>query len=156
LSDPEAVRIASDFLKQHHLPVEAPILTQAYQVDLDDDGVPEKILCAHNDKKAVRDNEPADIYAIALLQTEAPGHEKTMELASQISHKPAGRTMEEHQRYYGTRDFYRLIMVYDLVGDGRKEIGLYRAKEDAAEADVFTFDGRNVKQVLSAYKPYYN
>jgi hypothetical protein len=138
------------------LNVEKPSLTQVYQVDLDGDGQTETLLCAHSDMKALADDKEAYIYAVALLRIGVPGKEKTIALASETSRKPATRSIEEHEHLYGTRDYYRFISFHDIDGDGRKEIVLYRAKDDATQIDVFTFDGRHKKKVLSAYKAHYN
>ena len=155
LDDPHAVHIAAEFLKRHGLRVEAPYLTQAYEVDLDGDGQPETVLCAHSDLKALTNDKPGDIYAMALVHRAGPGREKTIALASQISHKPAWQTTDEHKQFYGKRDFFRLVAFDDINGDGKREIVLYRAKEGATQVDVFTYDGRRVRQVLSSYKAHY-
>lgn len=155
LNDPENVRIVSKFLKDHGLKVEAPLITEAYQADLEGSGRTERLICAHSDLKALRDDQPGAVYALALLHTPAP-QEKTIVLAGQYSYKPAGQSIEEHRRYHGPRDFYRFIAFHDIDGDGRKEIVLYRAKEDATQVDVFIFDGRRARHVLTAYKPSYN
>ena len=63
---------------------------------------------------------------------------------------------EEHEHLYGTRDFFRLVAAVDIDGDGWKEIVLYDAKDDATQIDIFSFTGRRLRRVLSAYKPNYN
>jgi hypothetical protein len=77
-------------------------------------------------------------------------------LVSQTSFKPAGRTREAHEHLYGTHDFLRLIAAADIDGDGWKELVLYDAKDDATQIDIFSFNGRRLHRVLSAYKPNYN
>ena len=156
LEDPLAVRIVSKYLKSHGLQVEEPILTQAIRVDLDGDGREELLLCAHSDDKALTEGKPGDIYAVALVSYGKNRKQRTVALASQISHKPASRSMDEHRHLYGTRDFYRFIAFYDINSDGRKEIVLYRSKADATQIDVYTYKAGRTDHVLSSYKPYYN
>jgi signal peptidase I len=156
LDDPHAVHIAADYLKQHGLTVESPYLTQAYEVDLDGDGQPEIVLCAHSDLKALKDGQAGDIYAVALVHRAGPGKEKTFTLASQVSHKPAWQTIDEHKRFYGKRDYFRVLAFHDIKGDGKREIVLYRARDGATQVDTFAYNGRGVRKVLSAFKHHYN
>jgi hypothetical protein len=156
LNDADGERIASDFLKEHGLKVKTPFLTQAYKSDLTGDGHLATLVCAHSDLGALRDDQEGVIYALALLRGGPPGREETKVLAAQYSFKPAFRTIDEQKRYHGERDFYRFIAFHDIAGDGQREIVLYRAKDGSMQIDIFTFDGRRVRQVLSAYKPNYN
>jgi signal peptidase I len=156
LDDPKAVHIAAEYLKKHGLQVVAPYLTQAYEVDLDGNGQTETVVCAHSDLKALTDDKPGDIYAVALVHRAGPRGETTISLASQVSHKPAWQTREEHMRFYGKRDFYRLIAFHDIDGDGKREIVLYRAKDGATQIDVFAVKKHHAQRVLTVYKPHYN
>ena len=156
LDDPDAERIAKDYLRKRGLNVEAPLLTQAFQADLLGDGRLETLICAHSDLGALKDDQASDVYAVALLRYETKGSQKTIALRSQTSHKPASQTIEDHEKYYGKRDFLRFVAFHDITGDGRLEIVLYSAKDDATQIDVFTFDGRCARKVLSADKPHYN
>ena len=156
LDDPATVLAMSKFLKKNGLKVEQPFLTQAYQADLNGDGVTETLVCAHSDMKALRDDQPADIYAVALVLSGPPGQEKNSRSGQQCSFKPASHTIDEHEHLYGTRDFYRIIAIHDIDGDGRPEIALYRAKADSTQIDVFTFHKGRKKKVLSVFKFNYN
>jgi hypothetical protein len=156
LEEAEAWRIARDYLRRKGLKVESPIVTQAFQADFLGDGRTQTLVCAHSDPGALKDDQAGDVYAVALLNYGPKGAEKTIALRSQTSHKPASQTLQDHERYYGKRDFLRFIAFDDIDGDGRQEIVLYAAQDDATRIDVFTFDGRRVKKVLSAYKPHYN
>jgi len=154
--NPKYEAIVSKYLKSHGLHVDQPFLTQAYAIPLEGQGREEAVLLAHSDASAVSTEHEAAIYAVALLWWNDHGKEKVLPLAGQTSFKPAGRTLEEHEHLYGTRDFLRLLAAVDLDGDGWKEIVLYDAKDDATQIDIFTFNGRRAKKVLSAYKPNYN
>jgi signal peptidase I len=154
--DSEPKGIVSKYLKSRGLHVDQPFLTQAFTIPVEGQGREETILVAHSDAGAIPTEQEAAIYAVALLSWNDHGKAKVLALASQVSYKPAGRTREEHERLYGTRDFLRLVAAVDIDGDGWKEIILYRAKDDATQIDVFTFNGRRLKKVLSAYKPNYN
>jgi len=156
LDDPGALRVVSEYLKKHHLKVESPRLSEAYRMDLGGDRGTALVLAAHSDMSALRDDQEADIYAVALLHKEKPGHEKTISLAHQLSHKASHETISEHEQHYGTRDFYRIIALHDIDGDGRREIVLYRAESDATQIDVYTVKGRHKRHRLSAYKANYN
>jgi hypothetical protein len=156
LDNPESRAIVSKYLKSRGLHVDQPFLTQAFTVPLEDHGRSEVVLVAHSDASAVSTEHEASVYAVALLRRNDHGKEKVLPLASQTSFKPAGRTREEHEHLYGTQDFLRLVAAVDLDGDGWKEIVLYDAKDDATQIDVFTFNGRRMRRVLSAYKPNYN
>jgi len=156
LDDPAAVSAVSKYLKEKGLKVESPFLTQAYEVDLAGDGQLEKVVCAHSDMKAIVDNQPAAIYAVALIISGPPGKEKMKALAKQCSFKPASQSIEEHEHFYGTRDFYRIIAIHDIDGDGAQEIALYRAKIDATQIDVFTFHKGRPYKALSVDKFNYN
>jgi hypothetical protein len=156
LDSPELEAIVSKYLKTRGLRVDQPYLTQAFNVPLGREGENEVILMAHSDAKAMTTEGEAAVYAVALLLLKDHGKEKILSLASQTSFKPAGRTREEHEHLYGTRDYLRLVTALDLDGDGRPEIVLYDAKDDATQIDVFTFNGRRLRKVLSTYKPNYN
>jgi len=156
LDSPELKAIVSKYLKTRGLSVDQPYLTEAYNVPLAAQDEKEEVLVAHSDAKAITTEGEAAVYAVALLWWNDHGKEKVLPLASQTSFKPAGRTSEEHEHLYGTRDFLRLIAALDIDGDGWKEIVLYDAKDDATQMDVFTFNGRRLRRVLSTYKPNYN
>jgi len=156
LDKPEYRGIVERYLKSRGLHVEEPLLTQAYNVPLDGHGRDEALLVAHSDASAVTDDKPADIYAVALLWWNDHGKEKILPLASQTSHKPAGRSLEEQERYYGIREFLRILCAADIDGNGGNEIVLYRAKDAATHVDIFNFDGHRLRKVLSAEKAAYN
>jgi hypothetical protein len=155
-NDPEAIKTVSKYLAKHGLEVQVPILTQAYRIPLADADRKETILIAHSDAAALATEKEGAVYAVALLVWQDHGAEKILPLASQTSFKPLGRTRDEHEHLYGTRDFLRLVAAMDLDGDGWREIVLYDAKEDAIQMDVFSFNGHHLHHVLSAYKPNYN
>jgi len=154
--NPEYKAIVSKYLKSRGLHVDQPFLTQAFAIPQVNQGQDEAVLIAHSDAGAVSTEHEASVYAVALLRWNDHGKEKVLPLASQTSFKPAGRTREEHEHLYGTRDYLRLIAAVDIDGDGWKEIILYDAKDNATQLDVFTFNGRRLWRVLSAYKPNYN
>jgi hypothetical protein len=157
LEDPDLVARVSSYLRKRKLDVPHPHLTQAFEVTLSSGGPRAVLVCAHSDASARRDDQPAAVYAVALLQVAQDGIWKDFPLAQQTSFKPAFRSIEEHERLYGRRDFYRFLSCLDINGDGRKEIVLYTAQEDfATQIDVFTFDGRRVKCRLTAFKHLYN
>ena len=156
LENADAERIARDYLRRRGLRVENPLLTQAYQADLLGDGRLETLVCAHSDPSALKDDQAGDVYAVSLLNFGPAGSEKTIALRSQTSHKPAAQTREVHEGFYGKRDFLRVIACHDIDGEGRQEIVLYAAQDDATQIDVFTFDGHTIKKVLSAFKHHYN
>jgi hypothetical protein len=154
LDDPMLVSAVSGYLKTRRLNVERPFLTEAWRIDLDGDGSVETLVCAHNDASAVKDDQAADIYALALLFT-SQKPDKPVVLAQQTSHKTSRQTMDQHEHYYRKRDFYRFLSFVDVTGNGKLEIAFYNAKDDATEISLFTFDGKSVSKVLSAYKPHY-
>jgi hypothetical protein len=156
LEDPALEEAVSKYLNRHGLRVPKPLLTEAFQVKLDSRGTPGTLICAHNDASAVRDDQPAAIYALALLWLRTPGKERLIPLAQQTSFKLAYQSYDEHEHFHGTRDFYRIIACVDINGDGRKEIVLYRAKAVATVIDVFSWDGSGLRKVLSSYKHLYN
>jgi hypothetical protein len=154
--DAKYIAVVARYLKSRGLGVDSPFLTQAYTIPREGPGRDAAILLAHSDARAMSTEKEAAVYAVALLCWDDHGKEKILPLVSQTSFKPAGRTREEHERLYGTRDFLRLVAAVDLDGDGWKDIVLYDARDDATQIDVFTFNGRRVRRVLSAYKPNYN
>jgi hypothetical protein len=154
--NPEFKAVVSKYLKTRGLSVDQPYLTQVFNIPIEGHGREEVILMAHSDAKALTTEKEAAVYAVALLWWNDHGKEEVLPLACQTSFKPAGRTREEHEHLYGTRDFLRLVAALDIDGDGWKEIVLYDAKDDATEIDVFSFDGRRLRKVLSTYKPNYN
>jgi hypothetical protein len=152
LDDPTSVRAVSDYLKDEGLDVPNPLLTGVYEVDLLGDGQKETLICAHSDPKDLRDDAKTVVYALALLHF----GKKTIALEKQAAFKRADLTIDEFERTHGKRDSFRFLAFHDIDGDGRKEIVIYRAKDAATQIDVFTFDGRRARQVLSAYKHGYN
>jgi len=151
LDNPEAVAVASDYLRSKGLQVPHPFLTQVFEVNLGKTLGKGLLICAHSDESALRDDTEAAIYAVALVRLSIKGKNKTIPLASQTSFKPAHQTIEQHKASYGTRDFYRYIACLDLNGDGRPEIVLYRAQFDATVVDVYEWEGTRPAKVLSAY-----
>jgi signal peptidase I len=156
LESPDYRNIVARYLKSRGLQVEQPLLTQAFNVPIEGHGRDEALLVAHSDASALSDDKAADVYAVALLWWNDHGQEKVLPLASQTSHKPAGRTLEEHEKYHGKRNFLRILCAVDIDSDGWNEIALYRAKDDATQVDIFHFDGRRLRKVLSAEKAGYN
>ena len=156
LDNPEYRGIVARYLKYRGLHVEEPFLTQAYRWPNEVQGVDAALLVAHSDASTLMDHRAADVYAVALLWWNDHGKEKIFPLASQTFHKPASQTIEEFQKYHGTRDFLRVICAVDIAGDGFKEIGLYRARTDSTRIDLFRFNGRGLRLVLSAEKMSYN
>lgn len=154
--NPDDEAIVARYLKSHGLRIDQPLLTQAYKIPREGPGQDAAVLLAHSDAGALSTEKEAAVYAVALLCWNDHGKGKVLPLASQTSFKPAGRTREAHEHLYGTRDFLRLLAVVDLDGDGWKEIVLYDAKDDATQIDVYSFNGRRARRVLSAYKPNYN
>jgi hypothetical protein len=156
LDDPMYRGIMARYLKSKGLRVDQPFLTQAFKIPVSAQDSEETLLVAHSDADALTDEKEAAVYAVTLLCWKDHGKEKILPLASQTSFKPAGRRIEDHERLYGTRDFLRILSALDVDGDGWREIVLYRATDDATQIDVFTFNGRRLRRVLSAYKPNYN
>ncbi len=93
LTDPSSVSVVADYLKSHGIKEEAPLLTQAYEVDLIGDGQMETLICAHSDETSLRDDQAAEIYALVLLRsgTSAKGAENDLARQSILSIKPAGQ-----------------------------------------------------------------
>jgi len=154
--NPESRAIVSQYLKTQGLHVDQPLLTQAYTIAREGRRQDAVLLIAHSDASALSTEQEAAVYAVALLRWNDHGKEAILPLASQTSFKPAGRTREEQEHLYGTRDFLRLVAVVDIDGDGWKEIVLYDAKDDATQINVFSFNGRRLRKALSVYKPNYN
>jgi hypothetical protein len=148
LDDPQALSTVGAYLRAKGLDVKTPQLTQAFSIDLDGDGQPEKLYGAHSDDNALADDAAGNIYAVALVVK----NNRTIPLASQCWFKPAHRTKKQENALYGTRDYLRFVTFLDLNDDGRKEIVLYLAKKDATQVDVFTLDGVRLHKVLSAFR----
>jgi hypothetical protein len=144
--DPALVSLVSRALKKKGLQVPVPYLTQSFQADVTGDGQDETLAVAHSDESALRDDVEAFVYAIAIV---AESGKEPVVVASQTAYKPARRSIEEHQRLNGTRDFYRFIAIVDLDGEGAREIVLYNAERDATQVEVFTLDGASLKKRLT-------
>lgn len=157
LDDPELLDRMSAYLKKRKLNVPRPYLTQAYRVLLTPAGPQARLLCAHSDASALRDDQPSAVYAVALLQVADGGKWKNYPLVQQTSFKPASRSIDEHQRLYAQRDFYRFLSCLDIDGDGWKEIVLYIAKEGfGTQIEVYSFNGHRTRRRISAFKHLYN
>ena len=152
----EVKKIVSDYLKHHGLRVENPIITQAYQVDLFGDGRLETLITAHSDLGVLRDKEEGIVYGLTLLRTGTPEKGKTIVIAGCSYRKSVALSIDEVTRLNGPREFYRLIALHDIDGDGRKEIVLYRAKDEGTQIDVYACKGLRVRRVLLAYKSGFN
>jgi hypothetical protein len=157
LDDVELQKRVSDYLKKQYLHVDKPLLTQAYEVTLSSGGLKGILISAHSDASAMKDNKSGAVYAVILLQIPQDGQWKTFMLQQQKSFKPAFRSIDEQERLFGKRDFYRVIACLDINGDGWKEIVTYGAEERfGSEVDIFEFDGRRVNKLLAAFKHLYN
>ncbi len=156
LESPEYRAIMARYLKSRGLEVQDPLLTQALSIPIEGDGRKEALLVAHSDASALTDDNAAAVYAVVLLWWNDRGRERMLPLVSQTSIKPSRQTIEEHERRYGPRDFLRCVSAADIDGDGWLEFTIYRAKEGATQIDVFKFNGKRLRRVLSAYKMGYN
>ncbi len=156
LNDPTAVAVARDYLAEHHLKVENPRLTQAMRIDLLGDGHEEIIVTAYSDPQEQVEGQPATIYALSLLAFSFQGRSKIVALAEQAGYKPAEQSLDAFKHYQGVRGTFNVLAFVDLTGRGPLTIALSRhyPVEIAAmrDLDIFTFDGKAVKKVLSGEK----
>src|SRR5205823_434721 len=96
VKDPELVQRVSDYLKKKRVDVPQPYLTQAFDITLSREGQKGILVCAHSDAKAMRDDQAAPVYALALLMVPDGNGWRTYALQEQTSYKPASRTIDEH------------------------------------------------------------
>jgi hypothetical protein len=157
LDDPALIKRVASYLKKRHLNVPRPFLTQAYEITLKPGDPPAILVTAHSDASALRDNQAAAIYAIALLEVPEKGSWKDFALSVKTSFKPAFRSIEEHEQLFGKRPFYRFVSCLDIDADSRQEIVLYSAQPQfGTEISVYGFDGSQLRQHLSAFKHLYD
>jgi hypothetical protein len=156
LDQADIVAEVSAYLKTQHLHVPEPILTQAYEVNLPPAGSRSILITAHSDMNSLKDNEPAAIYALALILQYTSDGWKATALEKETSFKPQSQTLADHRSYYGVRDSYRLLACPDLDGDGNPEIALYLRRDGINQIDVFTWNGVRPVKVLSSSKHTYN
>jgi hypothetical protein len=157
LNDPELIQRVSEFLNTKNLNVPRPNLTQAYEVNLSSGGLKGRLICAHSDAKAMQNHQASPVYALALLLVPDAKGWKTFPLELQKSFKPAFRSIDEHERLFGIRDYYRFLSCLDIDGDGWKEVVVYDAQEHyGTQIDVFSFDGRRITKRISAFKHVFN
>jgi hypothetical protein len=153
LDDSKALEIMRAALSAHRLEVPDPRMTQALRLNLTPDGTDYLLfLSAWSDPKTFQDGIAGARYTMSLLYRHARGRDKTFTLESQTSFKPAHRTVEEHEHFYGTADQDRFVTFVDLNGDGKNEMVLYVAHQHALTVDVFTFDGKTPRKVISVDK----
>ncbi len=155
--EPELIARLVAYLRKRRLDVPTPNVTQAFEVTLSARGPKAILVCAHSDESALRDDMPAAVYALALLEIYEGGTWKDFPLAKETSYKPASRSIEDHERLNGQRNFYRFLSCLDIDGDGWKEIVLYDSKPGfGTQIEVHSYNGRRTKCLLSAFKHLYN
>lgn len=148
--DPELRKSVAEYLKRYFLKVPEPLITQAYRLPLNSRGEVYEFVCAHSDESKLKDQEPAQIYAVALVRRQGEKEWKT--LGKEVSRKPTKEPLEEHDRQVGRRAFYRFLAAVDITGDGAKEVVLYKAHPEGTTIDVFERRAKTLKQVLSVFK----
>jgi hypothetical protein len=154
LTDPECLRIARETLAQRGLHIETPILTQALKLNLNADGTDYLLfVSALSDRKALDHMTTESWYALSLMHRHVAGQDQTYTLAAQTSYKPAGRTRLQQEHFYGTPAKSRFLAFADLDGDGKAEIALYTRTTSTIMVDVFTYEGKTPKKVISIEKP---
>ncbi len=152
----ECQAVVSRYLRKRGLSVEAPHVTEILELTGKAPGQKERILVARSDPKEEAPPSSQALYSVALLWWQDGSVEQVKPLASQTSHRIAGRTSDEQTGWHGSLDVLHLLAAEDIDGDGWREIVLTYKKDAAVQVDVFTFDGRKLKKVLSAYKADYN
>jgi|GEM_PF-4120247 len=152
--DPQSMKIVQDVLTQQGVEVSTPQVTQALRLRLPGhESEPAIFITAASDPKALQDQMAGVRYALALMHVHHAGREKTFTLASQVSYKPANRTVEDHNRLYGTPDRDRFITFVDLNGDGQNEIVLCLTHRAAVTLEIFTWNGKAPRKVISVESP---
>lgn len=131
----------ASLLRSKGLSVSKPRLTQHLRVDLNGDKVDEVVLCAHsNDTLGTVPGAKAGDYAVAALRFLSRGTVKTVPLTISIHRKNVEFDASER---------FDVIAVADINGDGKMEIALHRRYYEGESLDIITFDGNNVRHVLS-------
>ena len=118
-------------------------LTQNLEVDLDGDGAPESLFCAHSrDEMGSVVHSAKGDYALAGIRFVANGKAETA-LLDGMAHTTAKESD-------ATTHHYQIIACADIDGDGRLEIALYSSYYEGDGVDIYSFVGKKLKKVLSA------
>jgi len=149
-NDPDAAAAVAAFLKGRGLDVPQPRVTQVLRVDLNGDGRTELLICANTDNAALTEAAPAAIYHLALLRLSIDGAPKTLPLRVAVSFKPAHRSVDEHQRYYGRAAFYQVLAITDVARDGQEQVAILNDDRNyGPEVDLYALTGHAVKRLLA-------
>ena len=155
-NDPDLVAATVAFLKEKHLDVPAPRITQAMRVDLNGDGQPVTVFCANNDTAAMNDQDAASVYNLALARFELKGQTITLPLRVRTSYKPANRTVDDHWRYEGAPAYYQILAFTDIERNGREQISILNDdRSNGPEIDLYSISGSKVIHTLKARKVYF-
>jgi hypothetical protein len=155
-NDPDLVAATVAFLKEKHLDVPAPRITQAMRVDLNGDGHPITVFCANNDLAAMNDQDAASIYNLALARFQVEGKPITLPLRVRTSYKPANRTVDDHWRYEGAPAYFQILAFTDIEQNGQEQISILNDdRSNGPEIDLCSISGNKVIHTLKARKVYF-
>ena len=135
-------RVAGDLLRAQGLNVARAKLTQLMRVDLNGDGVEEVLIAARSrpDYGETPPEKRGD-YALLALRYVDRGQVKAVTLASTISLKDVA---------FSAPTNFEVQSCVDVDGDGRMEIVGANNYYEGDGFDVWQFDGKSVKRVISA------
>ena len=135
-------RAAAGLLRAQGLNIERAQLTQLMRVDLDGDGV-EEVLFSARSRPNYGDTpeEKRGDYSLIGLRYVDGGQVKTVTLASSVSTKDVA---------FAAPYKFEIMSCVDVDGDGKMEIAGANNYYEGNGFDVWRFDGRDVKIVMSA------
>ncbi len=136
-SDNAHVGFAAEFLTELGLQVERPIVKQIVRVDLDGDGVDEKLVVAE-DFDITFEGE-TEGYSVVFLRSVAAGNVETTDVES-IYVTPGEIMLGTHQA---------VTTVADLNGDGVREVVIAAHSYESEWMVVYEFRGGTLTPVLS-------
>ncbi len=142
LRNPVYERSAAALLRGKGLTIKRVRLTQHLRIDLNGDGTEEVLLSAHSRDAVGREPRvQRGDYALVALRFAAGGRVRTVPLVREVNTRAIP---------FSAPNGYRILGCADINGDGRLEIALYSHYYEGDGIEIFTFDGKAVRSVITA------
>lgn len=145
LTDQTYTKIVADFLKTKGISKTKIKITQAFRIDLENDGQSETIITGNYYKKGAGEEQSVGDYSFALLRKTVKGKPQNILLAGEFFTAKLLRS-----RDFDPPNEHHITAIADLNGDGKMEIVLADVGYEANSDTIFEMKNGKLIKVLEA------
>ena len=143
--NPVYEKALSEMLKREgSLSVARPHITGHFRVDLNGDGTDEVLLTGATRSNFTTYSARVGDATFAAIRFSDGKTVRTMPLDLNVATKKSAK-----QFPFSAPAEYKILACVDIDGDGRMEIAVYSTAHESEVLEIFSFDGKSVKKVLS-------